>query len=213
MKKLVTFIYSVLAGVAISVGGTIFLACDNRYVGAVMFSVGLYAVCTLGLNLYTGKVCYVFDNKPSYALNCGLIWLGNLVGALLMGALIRNTRLEGVVAAAESVAATKLGDNLVSIFLLAILCNIMIFLAVENFKNNPHEFGKYLGLVVAVTVFVLAGFEHCVANMFYITAAGAWSGKAVLYLIVMTLGNTVGGVIFPLARKLSAAALIFFMQN
>lgn len=202
MKKLIIFIYAVLAGVAIAIGGTIFLACDNRYVGAVMFSVGLYAVCTLGLNLFTGKVCYIFDNKPSYLLDVGLIWLGNLVGSLLMGTLVRNTRLTAVVAAAEGVAATKLGDGLVSIFLLAILCNIMIFLAVENFKNNPHEIGKYLGVVVAVTVFVLAGFEHCVANMFYITAAGAWCGKAVLYLIVMTLGNTVGGVIFPLARKL-----------
>lgn len=202
MKKLIMFIYAVLAGVAIAIGGTIFLACDNRYVGAVMFSVGLYAVCTLGLNLFTGKVCYIFDNKPSYLLDVGLIWLGNLVGSLLMGTLVRNTRLTAVVAAAEGVAATKLGDGFVSIFLLAILCNIMIFLAVENFKNNPHEIGKYLGVVVAVTVFVLAGFEHCVANMFYITAAGAWSGKAVLYLIVMTLGNTVGGVIFPLARKL-----------
>lgn len=202
MKKLVMFVYAILAGVAIAIGGTIFLACDNRYVGAVMFSVGLYAVCTLGLNLFTGKVCYIFDNKPSYLLDVGLIWLGNLVGSLAMGALVRNTRLTAVVTAAEGVAATKLGDGLVSIFLLAILCNIMIFLAVENFKNNPHEFGKYLGIVVAVTVFVLAGFEHCVANMFYITAAGAWSGKAILYLIVMTLGNTVGGVIFPLARKL-----------
>ena len=202
MKKLIVFIYAVLAGVAIAIGGTIFLACDNRYVGAVMFSVGLYAVCTLGLNLFTGKVCYIFDNKPSYLLDVALIWIGNLVGSLAMGTLVRNTRLTAVVAAAEGVAATKLGDGLVSIFLLAILCNIMIFLAVENYKNNSHEFGKYLGVVVAVTVFVLAGFEHCVANMFYITAAGAWSGKAILYLIVMTLGNTVGGVIFPLARKL-----------
>lgn len=202
MKKLIVFVYAILAGVAIAIGGTIFLACDNRYVGAVMFSVGLYAVCTLGLNLFTGKVCYIFDNKPAYLLDVALIWLGNLVGSLLMGTLVRNTRLTAVVAAAEGVAATKLGDDLVSIFLLAILCNIMIFLAVENYKNNPHEIGKYLGVVVAVTVFVLAGFEHCVANMFYITAAGAWSGKAVLYLLVMTLGNTVGGVIFPLARKL-----------
>lgn len=202
MKKLVTFLYAVLAGIAIAVGGTVFLVCENKYVGAAMFSVGLYAVCTLGLNLYTGKVCYLFDNKPAYLIDLGIIWLGNLAGSLLMGMLVRNTRLSSAIATAEAVAATKLGDDLLSIFILAIFCNFMIYLAVENYKNNPHEFAKYLGIFMGVAVFVMSGFEHCVANMFYITAAGAWSGKAVLYVIVMTLGNSVGGVIFPLVRKL-----------
>lgn len=202
MKKLIVFIYAVLAGIAIAIGGTVFLVCENKYLGAAMFSVGLYAVCTLGLNLYTGKVCYLFDNKPSYLVDLGIIWVGNLVGSLLMGTLVRNTRLTAAIAAAETAAATKLGDGLLSIFLLAILCNFMIYLAVENYKNNPHEFAKYLGIFMGVAVFVMSGFEHCVANMFYITVAGAWSGKAVLYVIVMTLGNSVGGVIFPLARKL-----------
>lgn len=202
MKKLNVFIYAVLAGIAIAIGGTVFLVCENKYLGAAMFSVGLYAVCTLGLNLYTGKVCYLFDNKPSYLVDLGIIWVGNLVGSLLMGTLVRNTRLTAAIAAAETAAATKLGDGLLSIFLLAILCNFMIYLAVENYKNNPHEFAKYLGIFMGVAVFVMSGFEHCVANMFYITVAGAWSGKAVLYVIVMTLGNSVGGVIFPLARKL-----------
>ncbi len=50
-------------------------------------------------------------------------------------------------------------------------------------------------------VFILCGFEHCVANMFYFSVAGCWSGKLLLRLLVMTLGNTVGGVLFPLARR------------
>ena len=58
----------------------------------------------------------------------------------------------------------------------------------------------------SVAVFVQAGFEHCVANMFYFTVAGAWSGKTVLYLIVMTLGNALGGVLFPAAKKFRAGA-------
>ena len=202
MKKLIMLIYAILAGMAIAVGGTVFLACENRYVGAVVFSVGLYAVCTLGLNLYTGKVCYLFDNKPSYLVDLGIIWVGNLLGAMLKGVMVRNTRMAAAIAAAENAAAVKLGDGLLSIFLLAIFCNFMIYLAVENYKNNPHEFAKYLGIIMGVAVFIMSGFEHCVANMFYITVARAWSGKAILYVIVMTLGNSVGGVIFPLARKL-----------
>ena len=49
-------------------------------------------------------------------------------------------------------------------------------------------------------VFILCGFEHCVANMYYFSVAGMWSGKALVYLLVMTLGNSVGGILFPLVR-------------
>ena len=70
----------------------------------------------------------------------------------------------------------------------------------EGFNKNPHEAGKYLALFFGVAVFILCGFEHCVANMFYFSMAGMWSGRAVLYLLVMTAGNAVGGVMFPLLR-------------
>ena len=53
---------------------------------------------------------------------------------------------------------------------------------------------------MGVIVFILCGFEHCVANMFYFSAANMWSGKALLYMLVMTLGNACGGVIIPLCR-------------
>ena len=73
-------------------------------------------------------------------------------------------------------------------------------MGVDGYLRNPHELGKYIALFLCIMVFILCGFEHCVANMFYFSMAGAWSGKAVLYLIVMTVGNGVGGVIFPLLR-------------
>lgn len=64
MKKLATFISAVLAGAAISIGGAVFLCTESRTAGAALFSVGLFAVCTLGLDLFTGKVCYIFQNPP-----------------------------------------------------------------------------------------------------------------------------------------------------
>ena len=71
-----------------------------------------------------------------------------------------------------------------------------------EFKNNPHELGKYLSLFFGVMVFILSGTEHCVADMFYFWMAGAWSGQAVVRLLVITLGNAVGGVLLPLLRGL-----------
>ena len=204
MKKLVTFIYAVLAGAAISIGGIVNLASDSKAVGTALFSVGLFTVCTLGLNLFTGKVCYIFDNPPAYAAECVVIWLGNLLGAVLSGGAVRMTRLSAVAEKAAALSEAKLEDSPLSIFILAVFCNILIFIAVESYKNNPHQLGKYLGLFFGVTVFVAAGFEHCVANMFYFTAGHAWGAKAFGYMLLMTFGNAVGGVIFPLCGKLKA---------
>lgn len=203
MKKLKVFLDAILAGIAISIGGVVFLACENKFMGACLFSVGLLSVCTLGLNLYTGRVCYSLDNPPAYLLECLLIWVGNLVGAVAAGALILCTRQgEALATAARALADVKLGDDLISIFILSMGCNMLIYLAVENYKNNPHEIGKYMAIFFGVVVFIMAGFEHCIANIFYFTVAGAWSLRTVGYLLVMTLGNTAGGLLIPAFRKL-----------
>ena len=206
MKTLTTFVYAVLAGAAIAIGGVAFLSCEDRVVGAIFLCVGLFTVCTFGLNLFTGKVCYLFDNPPSYLLFLLVVWVGNLAGAALVGYGVRTTRIASIAEKAAELCQTKLDDGLWSIFLLAVFCNVLIFIAVDGFKNDPHQLGKYLGLFLGVVVFILCGFEHCVANMFYFSVANAWSGKTVLYLLVMTLGNSCGGLILPLCRKLKDRA-------
>ena len=197
-----TIISGILAGISISIGGTVFLLCDSKIIGAIFFSVGLFSVCVFGFSLFTGRVCYVFDNDRSYALKLPLIWVGNLIGSLLVGFLEMQTRLAPqLIEKASAISQTKLSQGLLSAFILAVLCDVMIYIAVEGYKSISHEAGKYLAVFFGVTVFVICGFEHCVANMYYFTVGGAWSGKAVLYLLIMTAGNAVGGVLIPLLRK------------
>ncbi len=205
MKALKTLIGGILAGISIAIGGTVFLSLDNKVLGALFFTVGLFAVCTFGFNLYTGKVCYVLDQDRHYALNLPLIWLGNLAGTFLTAAAERATRLgPALTEKAQAICTVKLNDGLLSIFFLSVFCNILIWLAVEGYRNNPHPAGKYMSLFFGVTVFILCGFEHCVANMYYFSVAGMWSWKTLAWVLVMTLGNSVGGVLFPLLRKIQA---------
>ena len=164
-------------------------------------SIGLFVVCTRGLHLFTGKVCYVFDNDMAYAKTLPVIWLGNLAGTSLIALAEKCTRLVSLSARAQGICELKLSEPLFGAFILAVFCNVMIYIGVESYRSNPHELGKYLALFFGVCVFILCGFEHCVANMYYFTMGGAWSGRAVLYLLVMTVGNAAGGVIGPLARK------------
>lgn len=203
MKRLGTFAYGVLAGICIAIGGTVFLATDNKVVGATFFTAGLFTICTFGFNLFTGKVCYVFERDASYAIDLPIMWLGNLCGTWLTAALESLTRQGPMLAEkAMKLAETKLADTPLSIFLLAFFCDILIFIAVDGFGKNPHELGKYLSLFFGVIVFILCGFEHCVANMYYFAMAGVlFQGKTLLYVLIMTLGNAVGGVFFPLVRK------------
>lgn len=202
MKRVSEFLDAVLAGICIGIGGTVFLSCGDKVVGAIFFCLGLFAICTFGFNLYTGKVGYIFEQPPAYLGFVALVWLGNLVGTGLVGYAIRITRVAGIVEKAMTLSQAKLGDNLLSIFILSIFCNILMFIAVDGYKNNPHEVAKYIGIFMGVTVFILCGFEHCVANMFYFSVANVWSGKAFLYMLVMTLGNACGGVMIPLCRTL-----------
>ena len=205
MKKYVTvFVMSILAGVSIAIGGAIYLAAENKVVGAIFFSVGLFTVCTKQLNLFTGKAVYLFDNKPLFLVDLAVIWIGNLVGAWAVAALLSLTRQAGkLTEAASALAEVKTNDSLLSLFILGAFCNICIYIAVDSYGKNTHDIGKYIGIVFGVTAFILAGFEHSVADMFYFAMAGRlFDGQALLCLLVITLGNVAGGVVFPLGIKL-----------
>lgn len=201
MNTVKNFTLSVLAGICISIGGCVFLSLDNKVMGAFFFTAGLFTICSFGFNLFTGKVCYVFENDGKYAVNIILIWLGNLVGTWLSAMLFGATRIAVIAEKASAMCQVKLDDSLLSIFILAIFCNMLIFIAVDGYKNIQYEAGKYLALFFGVMVFILCGFEHCVANMFYISMAGMWSVKAFVFILVNTAGNAVGGWIIPLVRK------------
>lgn len=201
MKEL--WVKSILAGLSIGVGGALFLSIENKVIGALFFTLGLFTICTRGLHLFTGRVGYALDNPPSYSAALIITWLGNLVGTNLAALCFRFTRIGPAFAEkAAAICAAKLNDGPVSIFLLAIFCNILMYIAVDGFRTNEHQLGKYLGLFLCVAGFILAGFEHCIANMFYFGVAGMWSLRSVLWLMVMTAGNVVGGLLLPAAAKL-----------
>jgi formate/nitrite transporter FocA (FNT family) len=202
MKQLRTFCGGLMAGICIGLGGLVNLMVDNKALGAALFTIGLFTICSFGFDLYTGRVCYLFDNDKAYALRLPLIWLGNLAGTgltALFASLSRNA--PALAEKAAGLCSVKTGDTILSLFFLGVLCNIIIYIAVEGYKNIPHAPGKYLALIFGVMVFILAGTEHCVADMFYFWMGGAWTGRAIVCIITITLGNSVGGLLLPLLRK------------
>ena len=193
----------ILAGILISIGGTIYLLCESKMLGAFLFSIGLFTICCYGFNLYTGKIGYIVDKDLSYLKELGLTLVGNLIGTVSCGYLLHLTRSgEKLIEIARSICDIKLSDSLMSIFILSIFCGMIMYLAVDLFKRLK-DFGRYVGIFMGITVFILAGFEHCVANMFYFSVANMWSLNTILYVFMMIIGNSVGSIVLALLMKYS----------
>lgn len=195
------FLRALMTGFAIGIGGAVYLSCDNKYLGAFLFGTGLFVILSFGFNLFTGKVGYAVVNKPSYILDLIVIWLGNLAGTVIMGGMLLCTRISGIGEKAAEICDVKFNDNLLSIFILAIFCGMLMFIAADGYKQIKNPAGQMLAIFLPVVVFILSGYEHCIANMFYFTVAKVWSLNTVVYLLVMTLGNAVGGMFIPFVRK------------
>lgn len=204
MNKIMQNLFlSIFAGISIALGGLLFLLIPNSVVGAIFFSVGLFLVLTRGYNLFTGKVAYLPENKKiPYLSYLFVMWIGNFIGTITITFAVRFSSLyEKVFERVNSININKTSQGHLSAFILAILCGIIIYLAVENFKNNSHEIGKYIGIFVLIPLFIICGFEHCVADMFYFSLTNDLIIDKLIYLFVITMGNSIGSIVSNLLLK------------
>ena len=189
-----SFAESICAGILIAIGGSVFLACENRIVGAVLFSVALLCICYKGYYLYTGKVGYLVEaHGPAdiAALLIGL--LGNLITACLLGLVVRYA-VPGIGKAAEVLCPVKLEQSFLQTLLRAVFCGVLMYLAVSIFRDKKTP----VAILFGIPVFFLSGFEHSIADMFYFGASGSIGGRVLLFIFTAVIGNSLGAVILPL---------------
>ncbi len=183
----------VSAGIMIAIGGSVYLSCENKYVGAVFFSVALLAICLKGYSLFTGKIGFIPEKHTGEdfsVLFLGL--LGNFVSTVILG-FAMSYALPALGTAAEAVCEAKLTQGEFQTFIRAFFCGVLMYIAVSIYreKNNP------IGIFFCIPTFILSGFEHSIANMFYFGAAGMVSVRALVYIIIVLLGNAAGGMVLP----------------
>ena len=202
MKKYIDlFLRAFITGTLIAVGGIAYLSCDNKYIGSFLFGTGLFVILNFDLALFTGKVGYAVNNKPDYLFDLLIIWLGNFAGTAISALLVLCTRISGISEKASALCEIKTSDSPVSILVLAFFCGMLMFIAADGYKAISNSAGKALTIFLPVVVFILSGFEHCIANMFYFSLADAWTAKTFGYLLLMSLGNAIGGIFIPTFRK------------
>jgi formate/nitrite transporter len=225
------FVLAMFAGAFISFGAAFFALClgdaalpfaVQRILGGACFCLGLQLVLCCGGELFTGNslmVCAAMSGRISWrdlAKNWALVWVGNFVGALLAAALIYLSGLQNMNGGAVgdalvSVAAGKAALGWSPALFKGILCNVFVCLAVWIGMGAKTMADKVVGIVLPIAAFVALGFEHCVANMFFLSMGLACSaagfgadvagvealtlGGACHNLLFATVGNVVGGAV------------------
>ena len=188
-----------MAGILIAIGGSVFLACDNRVVGAVLFTVALLCICYKGYGLFTGKVGFLPEkwDKDNWTVVLTAL-LGNLIATALCGWAIRYG-LPALGTAAEVICEAKLQQFWLQTAVRGVFCGILMYLAVSIYRDHK----SIVAILFCVPVFILSGFEHSIADMFYFAAAGIVSWQACGFLWIVILSNAAGGVLLPLLSKLT----------
>ena len=192
MDKMRMFVKAIYAGFAIGIGGIIYLSVDNKVLASLFFSFGLSTIVTQGFNLYTGKIGFVKEWREMPDMM--LILAGNFMATFIAAMLAKAANL-GI--DSTQMVHNKLDNSLIHVFLLSVFCGVMMYLAIDNYNKSKN----IVFVIAAVMIFILSGFEHSIANMFYFEIANAYSLKSLLYILVMAAGNGVGAKIFGLMPK------------
>ncbi len=198
-----------LAGVGSTIGGFL----GGKIVAAMIFPAGLFMVVVAGSELFTGNnlmVTALFSKKIGVLKllkNWGLVFAGNLVGALIVTVIavysgVLDSMSDTVIAAAMS----KVNLGFLEAMLRGILCNFLVCVAVWIAFSADTVPGKAVAVFFPIMLFVLCGFEHSVADMYYVPAGMMMGGLAggvapsiaeFLFgnLLPVTIGNIIGGAV------------------
>ena len=188
MKEIVDVLRSsVLAGVCIGIAGFGYLV-TRDIIGSVLFAFGLLTVVGYKLKLYTGTAGFIQKDEVGTLL---LILLGNIFGCLLVSLMARMSPFE-IQASAQSVLEGRLAIGPLRGGALAIGCGFIMTTAVTFARQ-----GNNLPLLFGVPLFIVCGFPHCVADVFYYLTVpfSFWAehlGEILLFYVSIVIGNFIG---------------------
>lgn len=169
---------AVFAGMAIALGGWAYLLAPNPIIGAVLFACGLLTVRLYGLHLFTGKVQYMITKENPWYYYPSIL-LCNFFGVMIIACWSIKLAHEP----ARAIALAKQSQPWIDALLKGIGCGMLMSLA--TYQKTP-----LWTTVLAVATFILAGFNHCIADFYYMLVGGIFSWN----LLLTILGNIIGGI-------------------
>ncbi len=187
----------VAAGLLITIGCCVFLPLsgseNTKWVGAVLFSVALLTICYKNYSLYTGRIGLLLENlNKDYISGLLLGLLGNVIATAIIGIAVQYA-MPNLHVIANVMCQTKLLQEWWQTLIRAILCGVLMYVAVSIFKQKK----SIVGVLFAIPVFILSGFEHSIADMGYFAIGGIYSAEAFGFIWIVIIGNSIGALILP----------------
>lgn len=188
---------SFLAGMMIALGCVLYLNIGGP-LGAFCFAIGLMSVVLYNMKLFTGKAGLVVK-KQIKPWELGIIWCGNLGGVALMVLLINFLpNYNDLVISSQNIMMIREQVGFLGSLLLAIPCGMLMYMAVSVPEQQPM---KLFYVCMCVLAFIMGGFYHCVADMFY-TLVGAQTVHQYFNILFVTVGNFIGCNLVPSVQKI-----------
>lgn len=206
-RSLLVFVRAILAGIMIGTGGSAMLAVNTPIIGPFMFSIGLMVIIQFGLKLYTGMVGYFMDLVSLKVL--AVTFIGNFVGVFVVAESARYSCLP-ISDYAYQLVQTKadmiMNLHMIDIFAMGCMCGMLMYIGVAVWKQPmASDIAKCFVTIMCVMTFIVCGFEHCIADMFYLLAARTNDipiGNQVAFIGIVTLGNSLGAMMFHCGHKM-----------
>lgn len=191
MNKLSIFRSAIFAGICIGIAGFGFLA--DKMLGMFLFIFGLATVVNYRLKLFTGTAGFV--RSWADMLDLLLILIGNWGGCLLVALLARCSGMP-LQDTAQHLLEGRMAMGPLRAGALSIGCGILMTTSV-TFARRSRDFGHWMPLLMAVPLFILCGFPHCVADAFYYLVVpfewlGGHLGGVLLLYFCLVIGNFIG---------------------
>ena len=185
---------SILAGMMIAVGAVVYLKIGGL-AGALMFAIGLMTILWLQFELFTGKAGLLASHDITFT-KLYYIWWGNFFGTAFVAIILYFTPLGRELAElAQTIVETRIGNGFMTNFAYGIMCGVLMYIAVNTgWLNHPAY------AMVPVASFIMCGFTHCVADMFYLHI-GCQNLSDYWILIPTTIGNIIGTNLLPFLRR------------
>ena len=186
---------SIVGGAFISLGAFAFLITlqktNNIFISSMMFYLGLSLIMITKQNLFTGQVLTKADLPlQEYAKTLLMTWLGNCIGSIITTILLSTILLPDI----TQMMINKMSLNPIQMLVSSIFCNILVCCAVVNYSRTKN----HLMSAFFITIFVIMGFEHSIADMTYYTLAMIEGinmniANTIISLVIISLGNVIGG--------------------
>ena len=170
-----------ISGIMIGIGNVICISVDNKYVGSMLFSLALLTIIQNRFQLYTGQIGFI--NEKTYSI-CDwiMMFLLNCVGATwstILGLIVQDhTKMLKFIEIAQNKFSRSYGE----IFICGILCGVLMFIAVKSKKQ--------IITIFCIMVFILSGYEHCIASFPYLIQYPSFNN--ILKFLLIVLGNSLG---------------------